>query len=170
MADMGTLEAEADISESSIAKLQRNQPAQVSLDAVPDHIYRAVLRQVIPTADRTKATIMVKVRLLEQDENLRPEMSAKITFLEPSGASSQTVKPVITVPKTALVMRNGTTAVFVVDGRKKVHLVPVLIGAESQDGVIVDQGLTGTEALVLRPPSSLKDGDRVKPRSEEMNA
>jgi RND family efflux transporter MFP subunit len=170
MADMATLEAEADVSESNIAKLQRNQPAQVAVDAILDHTYLAVLRQVIPTADRTKATIMVKVRLLEKDENLRPEMSAKVTFLERAGESSRTVKPIITVPKDALIVKNGTTAVFVVDSQRKVHFVPVLIGGERQDEVIVDQGLAGTEALVLRPPSTLKDGDTVKPRAEETNA
>ena len=63
IADMATLEAEADVSETNIARLRRNQPAQVSVEAIPDHTYRAVLRQVIPTADRTKATIAVKVRL-----------------------------------------------------------------------------------------------------------
>jgi HlyD family secretion protein len=162
IADMGTLEAEADINESSIAKLQRNQPAQVSLDAVPDHIYRGVLRQVIPTADRTKATIMVKVGLLEKDENLRPEMSAKITFLDRASKSPRTVKPTLTVPKDSVVERNGITAVFVVDDREKIHLVPVSIGGESQGEMIVEQGLVGAEVLVLRPPNTLKNGDTVK--------
>lgn len=165
MADMATLEAEFDVSESNIAKLQRNQPAQVSVDAIPEHTYRAVLRQVIPTADRTKATITVKVRLLEKDENLRPEMSAKVTFLERAEESSRTARPVITVPRDVLVARNGTTAVFVVDGQKKVHLVRVSIRGERQDEVIVDDGLAGTEALLLRPPSTLRDGDTVKTKS-----
>jgi RND family efflux transporter MFP subunit len=153
IADMTTLEAEADVSETNIAKLQRNQPAQVSVDAIPDHTYRAVLRQVIPTADRTKATIAVKVRLLEKDKNLRPEMSAKVTFLEHATKSSSTVRPIITVPKDALVTGNGATAVFVMDSRKKVHLVPVSIGGEAQGEVIISEGLVGTEALVLRPPA-----------------
>ena len=165
MADMATLEAEFDVSESNIAKLQRNQPAQVSVDAIPDHSYRAALRQVIPTADRTKATITVKVRLLEKDENLRPEMSAKVTFLEHAGDPSRTVRPIITVPKNVLVARNGSTVVFVVDGQNKIHLVPVSIRGERQDEVIVDQGLAGTEALLLRPPSTLKDGDTVKTKN-----
>ena len=169
MADMATLEAEADVSETNIAKLQRNQPAEVSLDAIPDHSYRAVLRQVIPTADRTKATIMVKVRLLEKDANLRPEMSAKVTFLEREAEPSRMDKPIITVPKDALVAKNGSTAVFVVDEQKKVHLVPVSIRGERQDEVIVDQGLGGTEALVLHPPRNLKDGDTVRPISGESN-
>jgi HlyD family secretion protein len=165
LADMATLEAEADVSETNIAKLQRNQPAQISLDAIPDHTYRAVLRQVIPTADRTKATITVKVRLLEKDENLRPEMSAKVTFLQPAKESSATATPIITVPKDVLVTRNGTTAVFVMSGQKKVHLAPVSISGEAQGEAIIAEGLIGTEALVLRPPGTLKDGDTVKTKN-----
>jgi RND family efflux transporter MFP subunit len=162
---MATLEAEADVSETNIAKLQRNQPAQISLDAIPDHTYRAVLRQLMPTADRTKATIAVKVRLLEKDENLRPEMSAKVTFLEHAKESSRTVRPIITVPKDALVTGNGATAVFVIDSQKKVHLVAVSIGGETQGEVIIAEGLVGTEAVVLHPPGTLKDGDTVKTKS-----
>lgn len=162
IADMATLEAEADVSETNIAKLAHNQPAQVSLNAIPDHTYPAVLRQVIPTADRTKATIAVKVRLLERDENLRPEMSAKITFLDFTSKSSRTATQIITVPKETLVTGNGTTAVFVMDNQKRVHLVPVSVNGETQGEVIVAQGLAGTEALVLRPPGTLKDGDLVK--------
>lgn len=165
IADMATLEAEADVSETNIARLRRNQPAQVSVDAIPDHTYRAVLRQVIPTADRTKATIAVKVRLLEKDENLRPEVSAKVTFLEQAKKPSYRVRQIITVPKDALVTGNGVTAVFVMDSQKKVHLVPVSIGGETPGEVIIAEGLVGTEALVLRPPGTLKDGDTVKTKS-----
>jgi HlyD family secretion protein len=165
MADIATLEAEFDVSESNIAKLQRSQPALVLVEAIPDHTYRAVLRQVLPTADRTKATITVKVRLLEKDANLRPEMSAKVTFLEHAVEASRAVRPIITIPKAALVEKNGTIAVFIMDDQKKVHLVPVSIRGDRQDEVIVDKGLAGTEALLLRPPSTLKDGDLVKTKS-----
>lgn len=165
IADMATLEAEADVSETNIAKLQRNQPAQISLDAIPDHTYRAVIRRLMPTADRTKATIAVKVQLLEKDENLRPEMSAKVTFLEHAKESSRTVRSIITVPKDTLVTGNGATAVFVIDSQKKVHLVAVSIGGETQGEVIIAEGLVGTEALVLHPPGTLKDGDTVKTKS-----
>lgn len=165
IADMATLEAEADVSETNIAKLQRNQPARISLDAIPDHTYRAVLRQVIPTADRTKATIMVKVRLLEKDANLRPEMSAKVTFLESAKESSSTARPIITVPKDVLVTGNGGSAVFVLDSKKKVHLVPVSIAGETQGEAIIAEGLLGTETLVLRPPGTLKDGGMVKTKN-----
>ena len=83
LADLETLEVEADVAEANVAKIGNGQPAEVTVEAIPDRRYQAVLRQVIPTADRTKATVMVKVTILDKDENLKPEMSAKVTFLEP---------------------------------------------------------------------------------------
>ena len=83
LADLDTLETEVDVSESNVARLVPDQPAEVTVEAFPDRKYRAVLRQVIPTADRTKATVQVKVTLLDKDPQLRPEMSAKVQFLEP---------------------------------------------------------------------------------------
>jgi len=167
LVDMTTLETEVDVSESNVAKLQRGQPAQVSVEAFPDRVYRAVLREVMPSADRTKATITVKVTILDKGKNLRPEMSAKVTFLERAGEGTGPPgesKPVISVPKDAVVARNDINVVFVVGDRKRVHVVPVLTGAEKQSGVVIKQGLTGSEKLVRNPPSSLKDGDVVKTR------
>jgi hypothetical protein len=73
--------------------------------------------------------------------------------------------PVITVPKDVLVTGNGTPAVFVMNSEKKVHLVPVSIGGETQGEEIISKGLVGSEALVLRPPGQLKDGDRVRTKN-----
>ena len=81
IADLSSLEAEVDVSENNIARLRRRQPAQVSVGAFPGRIHPAVVREVIPTADRTKATITVKVTILDRDPDLRPEMSATVTFL-----------------------------------------------------------------------------------------
>jgi HlyD family secretion protein len=92
-------------------------------------------------------------------------MSAKVTFLQPAKESSATATPIITVPKDVLVTRNGTTAVFVMSGQKKVHLAPVSISGEAQGEAIIAEGLIGTEALVLRPPGTLKDGDTVKTKN-----
>ena len=83
LADLDTLEVEADVAEANVAKLGANQPAEVSVEAFPDRRYKSVLRQIIPTADRTKATVQVKVTILDKDKDLKPEMSAKVTFLEP---------------------------------------------------------------------------------------
>ena len=80
LADLETLEVEADVSEANVAKLGEGQPAEVTVEAFPDRRYKAVLRQVIPTADRTKATVLVKVTILDKDKDLKPEMSAKVTL------------------------------------------------------------------------------------------
>src|SRR5207344_1006853 len=101
LADLETLEVEADVAEANVAKVASGQPAEVTVEAFPDRKYRAVLRQVIPTADRTKATVMVKVTILDKDKDLRPEMSAKVTFLElekKEKAAAAAAQPVVLVP------------------------------------------------------------------------
>ena len=165
LADLDTLETEADVAESNVARLGPNQPAEVTVEAFPDKKYRAVLRQIIPTADRTKATVQVKVTLLEKDAQLRPEMSAKVQFLEPAKAESAepsaVAAPVISAPAAAIVQRDGKPVVFeVVGGRARQR--GVVAGAERQGQVVVKEGLRGTETLVVRPPETLKDGDAVR--------
>jgi multidrug efflux pump subunit AcrA (membrane-fusion protein) len=82
LADLDTLEVEVDVAEANVAKLSPSQPAEVTVEAFPEKKYKAELRQIIPTADRTKATVTVKVTVLDRDPNLKPEMSATATFLE----------------------------------------------------------------------------------------
>jgi HlyD family secretion protein len=163
LADLDTLEVEADVSESNVAKLGANQPAEVTVEAFPDRRYKAVLRQVIPTADRTKATVQVKVTILDKDKDLKPEMSAKATFLEPAKAkaASEPAEPVITVPKEAVASRDGKTLVFEVR-EGKVRAKAVAVGLERQGQVVVREGLAGGETLVARPPEAMKDGDAVR--------
>jgi len=163
LADLDTLEVEADVSESNVAKLSPEQPAEVTVEAFPDRRYRAVLRQVIPTADRTKATVQVKVTILDKDAQLKPEMSAKVTFVEPAKRATATepLAPVVMVPKEAIVSRDGKPVVFELrDG--KVRARPVVPGGERQGQVVVREGLAGSETLVVRPPETLKDGDAVR--------
>jgi HlyD family secretion protein len=161
LADLDTLEVEADVSESNVGKLGPEQPAEVTVEAFPDRRYRAVLRQIIPTADRTKATVQVKVTILERDPQLRPEMSAKVQFEEPKSAEGAPSAPVVTVPADVVARRDGKAVVFeVVDGHARLR--GVVPGAERQGRVVVKTGLLGTETLVARPPESLKDGDAVR--------
>ena len=168
LADLDTLEVEADVSESNVARLGDAQPAEVSVEAFPDRTYRAVLRQIIPTADRTRATVMVKVTILDKDPNLKPEMNAKVNFIEKDApapaAGAGAAPPTITVPTDAVVDRGGAATVFEVkDGRVRARLV---VTAGSREGqVVVREGLQGSETLVLRPPTTLKDGDAVRVRS-----
>lgn len=167
LADLDTLEVEADVNEAHVARLGPDQPAEVTVEAFPGRRYRAVLRQIIPTADRTKATVQVKVTIVDKDKDLRPEMSAKVTFLEAqkpaAQASSAPAKPVIMVPQDAVVTRGGSPQVFeVVEGRARARAIQT--GATQQGRVVVRDGLVGSEVLVSRPPETLKDGDHVRIR------
>ena len=120
-----------------------------------------MLRQIIPTADRTKATVQVKVTILERDAQLRPEMSAKVQFEEPKAVADAPTGPVVTVPSDAVARRDGKAVVFeVVDGRARIRAV--VPGGERQGRVVVKNGLLGTETLVAHPPETLKDGDAVR--------
>jgi HlyD family secretion protein len=167
LADLATLEVEADVSESNVARLGADQPAEVSVEAFPDRRYKAVLRQVIPTADRTKATVQVKVTILDKDKDLKPEMSAKVTFLEkekpkdPKAAATAPPTSVVTVPKDAVVTRDGKPIVFEIREGKALAR-PVTVGVERQGVLVVRSGLAGGEVLVSRPPETLKDGDSVR--------
>jgi len=167
LADLATLEMEADVNEANVAKLTEGQPAEITVEAFPDRKYKAVLRQVIPTADRTKATVLTKVTLIDKDKDLKPEMSAKVTFLEPQRAETPVAveavpsKPVILVPQSAVVTRDGGPKVFEVVG-DRVRMRTVTTGATRGDRVIVTDGLAGSETLVDKPAETLKDGDAVK--------
>src|SRR5438093_2289209 len=146
LADLDTLEVEADVAESNVARLGPEQPAEVTVEAFPDRRYRAVLRQVIPTADRTKATVQVKVTILDKDRNLKPEMSAKVTFLDrarPAGAGGSAAEsPAVVIPAEALVTREGKPVVFeIVDAKARQRVI--LTGPTRQGQVVVTQGLTG---------------------------
>ena len=168
LADLETLEVEADVSESNVARLGDAQPAEVSVEAFPDRTYKAVLRQIIPTADRTRATVMVKVTILDKDADLKPEMNAKVNFLEKEAApalpQAVAAPSTITVPNDAVVDRGGAATVFEVqNGRARARAVVTAGTREGQ--VVVREGLLGSETLVLRPPTTLKDGDAVRIRS-----
>jgi HlyD family secretion protein len=166
LADLATLEMEADVNEANVAKLSEGQPAEITVEAFPDRKYKAVLRQVIPTADRTKATVLTKVTLIDKDKDLKPEMSAKVTFLEPQRAEAPVpvdtapAKPVILVPQSAVVNRDGPKVFEVVGDR--VQMRTIATGAIRGDRVIVTDGLAGSETLVDKPAETLNDGDAVK--------
>jgi HlyD family secretion protein len=161
LADLDTLEVEADVAEANVTKLHPEQPAEVTVEAFSGKTYRAVLRQVIPTADRTKATVQVKVTILDKDSDLKPEMSAKVTFVEAEKPAGSTLASEVTVPSEAVAKRQGTSVVFEVrDGRARQRAV--VTGGERQGRVVVREGLSGSETLVARPPDALKDGDAVR--------
>jgi RND family efflux transporter MFP subunit len=167
LADLATLEVEADVAEANVARLGDEQPAEVTVEAFPGDTYKAVLRQVIPTADRTKATVQVKVTILDKDPKLKPEMSAKVTFLErelKAAEGAPPAPPAVSVPAEAVVTRDGKQVVFELRDTV-VKQRPIVAGPERQGRYTVKEGLSGGEILVSRPPESLKDGDEVKVKS-----
>jgi RND family efflux transporter MFP subunit len=166
IADMNSLEAEVDVNEANVAQLSPNQPATISVQAIPNHPYDGRLRQIIPTADRTKATVTVKVSILDKDKYLKPEMSCNVTFLEPKKELQPNAPPqrIVTISKDAITIRDGKSVVFAIDDRK-VHMISVTTGNDLNGQVIVRSGLAGSETLVNNPPQKLKDGDAVKVKS-----
>jgi RND family efflux transporter MFP subunit len=159
IADMDTLEVEADVAESSLGKIKVGQPCEIQLDAVPDHRFPGVVQRIVPTVDRAKATVLAKIRFLERDARVLPDMSAKVAFLErPVSAADR--RPVTVVPRQAIVDRNGARAVFLVrDGRAV--LTPVEGGRAIGDLVQV-AGVAAGDRVIVNPVDRLGDGDRVK--------
>jgi RND family efflux transporter MFP subunit len=160
MADLDSLMVEVDVAESNLDKVRLAQPCEVSLDAIPDRRFPGQVHMIVPTADRTKATVLTKVKFLENDDRILPEMSAKVAFLS-QPLAPQERSPRLTVPKTALVTRDGRTLAFVLEGTR-VKLVQVKPGPTMGELVEIASGLKEGDRVVLKPPPSLKDGSRVK--------
>lgn len=161
MADLGTLEVEVDVNEAYIARIRNAQPARITLDAYPDTSFSGKVRQVVPTADRQKATVLVKVAILDRDPRILPEMGAKVVF--ETGETTAGIAPPrrVLVPTAAVVQSGDERRVWVVnEGRVAARTVEV--GPERGDQIEVRSGLNGGESVVLSPAPGLKDGARVR--------
>lgn len=163
IADPSSLEVEADINESYIARVQLGQPASIKVDAVPDRQYRGRLRQIVPTADRQKAVVQVKVAFDDADERLVPDMSSTVTFLETAAdeAKLAAAKPRMYLPAAAVRKEGGEAVVFVVED-DVLRRTPVELGAAEKDQVEVLSGLTGGETVVRGGLDGLADGKKVR--------
>ncbi|MEO8485147.1 MAG: efflux RND transporter periplasmic adaptor subunit [Betaproteobacteria bacterium] len=160
MADMDTLEVEADVSESSLSKVRVGQPAEIVLDALPDTRFLGHISRMVPTVDRAKATVMTKVRFERIDPRVLPEMSAKVSFLSQDVTPDQQ-KPLTAVSADAVVVRDGRSVVFVVREGAAVA-VPVTTGATLGDLVAITGEVKSGEKAVLKPAPDLVSGTRVK--------
>jgi len=156
---MSSLQVEVDVSESNLSKVKKGQPCEIQLDALPDNRFRGSVHMIVPTADRSKASVMVKVRFAEPDPRVLPEMSARVAFLEREVTSAEE-EPKIAVNPTALVSRNGKQSVFVVNDDKAVER-PVMTGEKISDSIEVREGLKPGELVVINPPKKLKNGSSV---------
>ncbi|HEF5787218.1 hemolysin secretion protein D [Burkholderia multivorans] len=158
IADMDTLEVEADVAESNIAKIRAGQPCEIQLDALPDMRFAGRVSRIVPTVDRSKATVLVKVRFVDRDDRVLPDMSAKIAFLS-KPVSAQDRQPVTAVQASAVVERDGRPVVFALQD-DTVHAVPVARGARIGELVAV-RGVKPGDTVVLAPGAALKDGAKV---------
>jgi RND family efflux transporter MFP subunit len=159
MADMSTLEVEVDINEAYIGDITREQPADITLDAYPREQFPGRVRQVVPTADRQKATVLVRVAIDVADPRILPEMGARVVFR--SAGDGETEPARVFVPAAAVRSAGAESVVYIiVDGRARRRVVETgpVTGAERE----VRQGLNGGELLVLDPPAGLDDGARVR--------
>lgn len=157
--DLHTLEVEADVNESSIAQLHEGQPAEVTIDAFPGQKWKGILRQIIPTADRAKATVKVKVKILNPNERLLPEMSATANFLQTARSDADLRElPRIWLPASAIA--GGRIAV--VDAAKHVRWRQVTAGLKRDNRVEITSGVREGERVVTSNAEQLKDGELVR--------
>jgi RND family efflux transporter MFP subunit len=167
MADLGTLEVEVDVNEAYIARVTNGQPAAITLDAYPDTSFSGRVRQVVPTADRQKATVQVKVAILDRDPRILTEMGAKVEFLrrEESAKDGAAVRRVM-VPAAAVQEGEEGAHVWVV-AEGALQRTNVELGLARGDRTEVRTGLIGGEEVVLNPPPGLKSGQKVKVKAQK---
>jgi RND family efflux transporter MFP subunit len=180
IADLGELEVQTEVSENSVAKLNADMPAEVKLQAYQDRPYRGRLRQIFPSADRAKSIVEVRVTILGADAHVKPEMTASVTFQEPSdrdrdasasrpgGGEIPTGSPaganqlsIVLVPKRALTESAGRPQVWVVSSGTATRR-PVTLGAERIDQVEVRSGILPGDAVIVNPPATLTDRGLVR--------
>jgi HlyD family secretion protein len=163
IADLRSLQVEADVAESNLEAISLDQPCEIVLDAYPDVRYPAVVARIVPTADRAKATVQVKVAFRSYDARVLPEMSAKVHFLPRPSRVAVDTQPVLVVPGTAVAERNGRSVVFVVERGRAVE-VPVVVGRQVGSSVAIREGLRSGVQVVDSVGARLRGGAKVTVR------
>ena len=162
MADMKSLQVEADVSESNIEKILLNQECEIVLDAYPEKSYPGFVAKIVPTADRSKATVLVKVGFKEYDSRVLPEMSAKVSFLTLKSEKAKVEeKPILVVPVSSVVIRKGKDVVFLVKDDKAVEM-QVQVGRKFGENVEIISGLDAGENIIDKVSEKIKDGVEIK--------
>ncbi|MCX6171198.1 MAG: efflux RND transporter periplasmic adaptor subunit [Ignavibacteriales bacterium] len=163
MADMTSLQAEIDVSESNIEKININQDCEIRLDAYPDNAYPGYVAKIVPTADRSKATVMVKVGFKNYDQRVLPEMSAKVIFLNENSKNEniQETKQFLVVPIGSVFTRNNAKVVYMVRDETAIE-VPVTTGRELGSYIEIKSGLMNGDKIIETIDEKIKDGVKVK--------
>ena len=160
MADMSSLMVEADVSESFLSRVGNGQACEIQLDSLPDARFPGKVSTIVPTADRTRGTVMVKVAFDSLDPRVLPEMSAKVAFLSRPLTSAES-RPFLAVHRDALIERNGTRGLFKVED-DRARWVPLPDPLFNGDYVVLEKTLADGEKVVMKPPANLKPGDKIK--------
>jgi HlyD family secretion protein len=165
LADLNDLQVELDISQGDFAKLGPRQRGIVTTDAYPDRKYKGVIAEISPEANRSKATVQVKVQVENPDEYLRPEMNANVQFLSDERPAPAGAPAGVLVPISALRDIGGKKQLFVVF-KERARARDVKVLSTRTNGYLVE-GLTGGEDVITRPPADLNDGDKVRLKASQ---
>ena len=158
--DMKSLEIELDVNENYINRVEAGQPADATLDAYPDWKIPCKVIAIIPTADRQKSTVKVRVGFDQLDPRILPDMSVKVAFRE-TAAAPRSVTHAVLVPKNALLNQDGRDIVFIVqDGHAERRAVTV--NDTQGDDSVLGSGVSAGEIIVVNPPPELKDGAKIR--------
>jgi RND family efflux transporter MFP subunit len=167
--DMTSREVDVDVNEAYIHRVSPGQPATAVLDAYPDWNIPAHVIAIVPTADKSKATVKVRIAFEKLDPKILPDMGVRVSFLQEksgqaSGPAAALPAGTVWVPASAVVQRDGRTFVFVIQG-ERARAAPVTAGA-SQGDLRAVQGIASGAAVVQSPPARLSDGERVAVKSD----
>ena len=160
IADMDSLLVEADVSESNLKQVHAGQACEIQLDAFPDIRYRGQVHMIVPTADRTRASVLVKVKFLDRDRRILPEMSAKVAFLE-RPLNPGEMKPRIYVNATSIVTHNSKKHVFLIKDDTAIE-TPVTTAKESGEMVEILEGIKPGDRIILKPTDRIKNNTRIR--------
>jgi RND family efflux transporter MFP subunit len=164
IADMDSLKVEVDVSESNIEQVKVGQPCEIQLDALPNDRFRGVVHMIVPTADRSKASILVKAAFLDKDPRILPEMSAKVAFLSRQ-VTPEEKNPLKALPSNAVVNRDGETLVFVVRNNQALK-TPVLLGKHLDTMMEILDGVEVGDQVATAPLDKIKNGIKVRVAQE----
>lgn len=160
MADMSSLYVEADVSESYMEKIKKGQACIISFDAIPDSIFEGYVHMIVPTIDRTKSSITVKIKFNEKNEKILPDMSAKVSFLERPVRQDEKERKLM-IDKSFVKIDKGKYFVFVVK-KDRVEKREIIIDREEKGYLFVKSGVNAGEKIAIRPLDKLDNGTKVK--------
>jgi RND family efflux transporter MFP subunit len=160
IADMSSLEVDADVSEANITRVSPGQACEIRLDAYPAQSYRGYVHKIVPTADRAKATVMVKIKFRSYDHRVLPEMSAKVTFFKVGMDDEAATKPVLTVPASAVASRDGGPVVYQVEENRAVEQ-PVVVGQKLGRLIEISEGLEKGDKIIAKVDEKIRPGTKV---------